>query len=72
MSSQTQPHDHTTRTEYGSTLRALLDAQRVQDDLLAAIANRDNLFLDPNALEFLARRAHKLIAACIDVERAAS
>lgn len=64
-----QPHDHLERTEYVSPLPALLDAQRVQADLLAAIADRDALFVDADRIEFLARRAHKLIAACVDVER---
>jgi hypothetical protein len=62
-------HDHTTRTKYTGTLNALLDAQRVQSDLLAAISDGDALFLDAANLAFLARRAHKLISACVDLER---
>lgn len=62
--SQPSP-DHHHRKDYSSALSALRDAHRVQADLIATIANTDGLFVDPAAIEFLARRAERLVAACI-------
>ena len=66
--SQTSLRDHLTRTAYVNPLGVFRDARRVQADLVAAITEGDALFLDPDRLEFLARRALTLIDACIAAE----
>ena len=56
-------HDRHTRTDYTSLNHALVDAERVLDELVLAIHAPGQLLVDPAALEFLARRSRQLVIA---------
>lgn len=53
---------HLTKREYHSVRSALADAERVLEELVAAVTDGDSLFPDPQHLVFLVRRGRDLVA----------
>lgn len=59
--------DHLTNCDYDTLADALRDACRVQRDLLDALQGDGGLWIDPDRLRFLARRADRLITTAYAV-----
>lgn len=62
-------HDHRSSLDYSSFIDALIDADRVIDDL--AVIGDGQMLITATELEFTARRLRTLIAGCIRSAREA-